>query len=120
MSDMAQGAAWWFASDGKWYPPELHPSVVELQPSPQGWSTPVADDLEPRQAPSLTTVADIAPANTTESSERPSARPSALLSAGPRDTGEHRPRRLIENRRILVALGGAVLILFVVSRRHSR
>jgi|GEM_PF-3210550 len=27
MSDVAQGPGWWIASDGKWYPPEQHPSV---------------------------------------------------------------------------------------------
>ena len=27
MSDVTQGPGWWIASDGKWYPPELHPSV---------------------------------------------------------------------------------------------
>ena len=26
MADVAQGPGWWNASDGKWYPPELHPS----------------------------------------------------------------------------------------------
>jgi hypothetical protein len=31
MSDMAQGPGWWVASDGKWYPPELHP---QHQPPP--------------------------------------------------------------------------------------
>ncbi len=25
MSDVSQGPGWWQASDGKWYPPELHP-----------------------------------------------------------------------------------------------
>lgn len=33
MSDTAQAAGWWLASDGKWYPPELHPSYVP-PPSP--------------------------------------------------------------------------------------
>gem|GEM_PF-5895563 len=28
MSDVAQGPGWWQASDGKWNPPELHPSYV--------------------------------------------------------------------------------------------
>ncbi|HXQ44067.1 MAG TPA: hypothetical protein VN816_05480 [Acidimicrobiales bacterium] len=33
MSDMSQGPGWWIASDGKWYPPHLHPSVrVPEQP----------------------------------------------------------------------------------------
>ncbi len=27
MSDKSEGPGWWIASDGKWYPPELHPSV---------------------------------------------------------------------------------------------
>lgn len=31
MSDSSQGQGWWQANDGKWYPPELHPSV---QPPP--------------------------------------------------------------------------------------
>ncbi len=26
MSDVAQGPGWWLASNGKWYPPELHPA----------------------------------------------------------------------------------------------
>ncbi len=29
MSDKSEGPGWWIASDGKWYPPELHPSVTE-------------------------------------------------------------------------------------------
>ena len=28
MSDVWQGPGWWLASDGKWYPPELHPVPV--------------------------------------------------------------------------------------------
>ena len=39
MSDVSQGPGWWIASDGKWYPPELHPDyraaaeAAESQPS---------------------------------------------------------------------------------------
>ena len=39
MSDKSEGPGWWIASDGKWYPPELHPSVREestTQPPMQG------------------------------------------------------------------------------------
>ncbi len=25
VSDMSEGPGWWIASDGKWYPPHLHP-----------------------------------------------------------------------------------------------
>ncbi len=34
MSDASQGPGWWIASDGKWYPPELHPSVREVPRAP--------------------------------------------------------------------------------------
>ena len=33
MSDRQQAAGWWQASDGKWYPPESHPSVTAAQPA---------------------------------------------------------------------------------------
>jgi hypothetical protein len=36
MSDVAQGPNWWIASDGKWYPPELHPSVREQKQTGTG------------------------------------------------------------------------------------
>jgi hypothetical protein len=51
MSDMSKGPGWWVASDGKWYPPHLHPSVRIPGPSvdaagapndPSGSSAPVA------------------------------------------------------------------------------
>lgn len=31
MSDVSQGPGWWQAVDGKWYPPELHPSYQAPQ-----------------------------------------------------------------------------------------
>ncbi|HUZ43810.1 MAG TPA: RDD family protein [Acidimicrobiales bacterium] len=33
MSDASEGPGWWMASDGKWYPPHLHP---HLPPPPSG------------------------------------------------------------------------------------
>ncbi|MHB8264224.1 MAG: hypothetical protein ACYDGY_10875 [Acidimicrobiales bacterium] len=44
MSDVSQGAGWWQASDGKWYPPERHPNYQPSAPpppagSPQGASS---------------------------------------------------------------------------------
>jgi uncharacterized protein DUF2510 len=32
MSDVSQGPGWWVASDGKWYPPELHPDNRDSHP----------------------------------------------------------------------------------------
>ncbi len=34
MSDMSQGPGWWVASDGKWYPPHLHPDRIAPPPQP--------------------------------------------------------------------------------------
>lgn len=34
VSDTSQGEGWWLASDGKWYPPHLHPSVTQARPAP--------------------------------------------------------------------------------------
>jgi len=28
MADVSQGSGWWVATDGKWYPPHLHPSYL--------------------------------------------------------------------------------------------
>jgi len=36
MSDISQGAGWWQASDGKWYPPEQHPNYRPAPPPPAG------------------------------------------------------------------------------------
>jgi len=33
MSDVSNGPGWWIASDGRWYPPELHPSALAPQHS---------------------------------------------------------------------------------------
>lgn len=35
MSVSPQGPGWWIASDGRWYPPELHPSYRPPVPSQQ-------------------------------------------------------------------------------------
>jgi hypothetical protein len=40
MSDMANGPGWWLASDGKWYPPHLHPTHGQTWPQvPQAEAT---------------------------------------------------------------------------------
>jgi hypothetical protein len=36
MSDWAPGPGWWQASDGRWYPPESHPSVLPPPPPADG------------------------------------------------------------------------------------
>jgi len=34
MSDVSEGAGWWQATDGRWYPPETHPEYRAPQPDP--------------------------------------------------------------------------------------
>ena len=57
MSSTSQGPGWWLASDGQWYPPELHPGPAPV-PSPStvsadpgadalaGWAPAVAAPME--------------------------------------------------------------------------
>ncbi len=43
MSDVQPDPSWWQASDDKWYPPELHPSVTDPEPEPAA-EPPPADE----------------------------------------------------------------------------
>jgi uncharacterized RDD family membrane protein YckC len=66
MSDVSQGPGWWIASDGKWYPPHLHPSGAELSPSQsyvphQPHTAERAWELQPTGAPSWTSPPSYAP-----------------------------------------------------------
>ena len=51
MSDMSQGPGWWLASDGRWYPPELHPSVTQAASVPTVPSVDPAEDALASWAP---------------------------------------------------------------------
>lgn len=49
MSDQSQGPGWWMTSDGKWYPPHLHPAVIaSSQNSPIGSDATTTEDSSPR------------------------------------------------------------------------
>ena len=50
MSDYSQGDGWWQASDGKWYPPHLHPGTPWYSVPPQ-ISPPVATPNGPEPKP---------------------------------------------------------------------
>ncbi|HVC71859.1 MAG TPA: hypothetical protein VNC61_16505 [Acidimicrobiales bacterium] len=52
MSDMSQGIGWWIASDGKWYPPELHPSRRQDPVSPPSTVTDAHGSSTPASATS--------------------------------------------------------------------
>lgn len=51
MSDAPKGPDWWIASDGKWYPPELHPSVRTEDPAPETATAPETVTAESSPAP---------------------------------------------------------------------
>ena len=51
MSDVSEGAGWWIASDGKWYPPHLYPPVSGLltRPAyPAGYGPPPGSPFAPQ------------------------------------------------------------------------
>ncbi len=68
MSNAAQGPGWWIASDGRWYPPELHPSaqpVAVAATVPQGPPPVVVPQGPPiatvPQGPPIATVPEVPP-----------------------------------------------------------
>jgi hypothetical protein len=79
MSDMSQGPGWWIASDGRWYPPHLHPSV-SVPPPTEG----VVDQSDARPAssePATGPGPTAWPGPTTSSGPAASSEPTG--SAGP-------------------------------------
>lgn len=46
MSDQPSGPGWWLASDGRWYPPELHPDAPK-EPPPSTWAAPGDTETAP-------------------------------------------------------------------------
>lgn len=55
MSDFQSGADWWQASDGKWYPSELHPSQQQAPPPPVVQSAPTPSYPAQTYAPAMAT-----------------------------------------------------------------
>src|SRR5947209_7011995 len=108
MSDTQRGPGWWIASDGKWYPPELHPNY---RPPPPPAPTPPP----PAPTPPPTVVARPAEPTAVLPSERPET--VEVLSAAP----VVRARRTLwsdigglwhERRGFRIAVvGGAVIVL---------
>ncbi len=65
MSDKSEGPGWWVASDGQWYPPELHPTMVKAARAKAKASTPgaaTADAPTPAAAPANAPSQAVAPA----------------------------------------------------------
>jgi hypothetical protein len=105
MSDMSQGPGWWIASDDKWYPPHLHPSVRDT------------DTPEPEHGHSDQTVSEtVSSAETAAASIDPAASPgvaSVHASPGPDTTSSaKRPRvpLLVSIVVVILLIVGAVVV----------
>lgn len=98
MSDVSQGPGWWIASDGKWYPPHLHPDY------------PAQSQAEAQAARAHITA---------KSATRKSLFRGQHLGQGPAPTRSSKVpqlrRQLTARQAILSATGGvAVLVLILV------
>jgi len=51
MSDFSQGPGWWIASDRRWYPPHLHPSLPQTSPTLAGPTSEPPDIPVPARSP---------------------------------------------------------------------
>jgi hypothetical protein len=88
MSDVSRGPGWWLASDGKWYPPHLHPDYRPTPPAP----------------------AEAAATGTPASSPGPVAAVPPRRAAPPSRSARARRRR---RRRWSLAVGGIVVAAVV-------
>jgi hypothetical protein len=105
VSDSSQGFGWWLASDGKWYPPELHPFVPVSQP---GFGVPVVP------------VASVASGGPWASPQQQVAgyQATPFLTAGPPSYfGQPEQKRTSRARPAAIALGvvGALVLLAVAA-----
>jgi Domain of unknown function (DUF4234)/Protein of unknown function (DUF2510) len=64
VSDTSQGPGWWIASDGKWYPPEQHPSYEPPAPPPPPSADPAPIGQIPHATAPLGQPPPAAPAST--------------------------------------------------------
>jgi len=105
MSDMSQGPGWWIASDGKWYPPHLHPSVRITE-------TPHAESPGTEAPPIGTSdsgAGPVAPSDPVNRFPGTPDLPYPEVTAPESDTPKRRSRRPLA-----AAMGIVVVILLVV------
>jgi len=62
MTDTSQGPGWWLASDGRWYPPELHPGPAPMASQATVPSSGPAEDALARWAPAAAAPMESPPA----------------------------------------------------------
>lgn len=103
MSDEPQGPGWWLASDGKWYPPNLHP-LANVEPAPGLWLA-AGGTWDP-------------PNSYSPHGRSPSSASDAELNDPP--LGERKdpsspslPSRLIKRTKTITLVSGLILLLLV-------
>lgn len=96
MSDQPRGDGWWQASDGRWYPPELHPDDGRSQTLPppaneqsEALAPPSIDPLLPPSGASQ----QVSSPSTTSPADEPTefGPPQAALSGAPPEYGTSAP-----------------------------
>jgi hypothetical protein len=141
MSDLSRGPGWWLASDGKWYPPNLHPEVMshpQADGSDEGGQGAKAGPTNPGHAapPRLPEFPPFAPSGQNPGSGLPGSYgyPSAPPFAGPyggvpgygypllqRSTNGLAIASLVLSILTLVGIGSILGIIFgFVSRRQIK
>ena len=124
MSDVSQGPDWWFATDGKWYPPERHPNyraptspppVRDAPPGPGWWKATDGQWYPPERHPSY------APTSSLSVSALPPTSPASAHAFRVPSATSGRRRVLIGGVVVvvLVAVGAAVLVLVDVNATGS-
>ena len=99
MSDTAQGPGWWQATDGKWYPPEQHPSYAPPPP--------------PNYAPPRP------PAYATSPSSTQTLRPTVHVQVESAHTNGLAIASFVVSLLWFFGLGSLLAIIFAISARRS-
>lgn len=119
MSDTAQGPGWWQASDGRWYPPELHPSAQAAASGTAAGTVP--PPLPAAAEPPLPSFWDGAPG--TAAHQRPGLRPldpeftasaygTGVLASAPRPARHRRVALPVFALVFVVGLAAVLVLLF--------
>ena len=96
MSDTAQGSGWWQASDGKWYPPESHPSYQSMPSPPPPPPPPGSGPVLTQQAPAMVA-------------------PSYVQYSAPAPTSPARPKKPWWRRWWAIGIGVLIAVVVIVN-----
>jgi hypothetical protein len=110
MTDASPGPGWWLASDGRWYPPHLHPDVRARADEPAALEEPAA--VEPARTTAFAAPVSYVPDREPIDWERVAAERAARRHA----VGSRRRRKVAGATLASIATVG---VLFVVARNDG-